>query len=233
MKQLLSTIYCDFLIQIRNGFYTATIFVLILVVLGLTRLPKVDWGWLMPITILIYMNMTAYYFIAAQVLLEKDEGVSIIRAVMPFSPLHYLCSKIITLGFLAVIEGAVLAVVVYGFNFNWLPFISGIMLAAAFYALVGFISVTSYNSLEEYLLPSVMYGALASLPLITGLAQFENPLLFLHPMQAVLIILQSAFAPVEPALLVYGVLYSIISLAVLCYICTRLYQGMVVRDMEV
>lgn len=86
MKQLISTIHCDFLIQIRNGFYTATIFVLIFVVLGLSRLSSVDWGWLLPLAILIYMNMTAYYFIAAQVLLEKDEGVSVIRAVMPFSP---------------------------------------------------------------------------------------------------------------------------------------------------
>ncbi|UNC92042.1 ABC transporter permease [Candidatus Contubernalis alkaliaceticus] len=232
MKQLLSTIYCDFLIQLRNGFYTATFFVLFLVALGLSRLPEVDWGWLLPLAILIYMNMTAYYFIAAQVLLEKDEGVSVIRAVMPFSPLHYLCSKIITLSFLAVIESVVLAIVLYGINFNWFPFISSILLASAFYALIGFISVTSYNSLEEYLLPSVLYGALASLSLITGLAQFESPLLFLHPIQAVLVILQSAFAPIDSGLLAYGVLYSIISLIALCYICIRLYQGMVIRDME-
>ncbi len=178
MKQLLSTIYCDFLIQLRNGFYTATFFVLLFVVLGLSRLPRVDWGWLLPLVILLYMNMTAYYFIAAQVLLEKDEGVSVIRAVMPFSPLHYLCSKIVTLGFLAVVESTVLAIAVYGFDYNWLPFISGILLASAFYALVGFISVTRYNSLEEYLLPSVLYGALASLPLITGLAQINSMICF-------------------------------------------------------
>ncbi|UNC93015.1 ABC transporter permease [Candidatus Contubernalis alkaliaceticus] len=232
MKQLPSTIYCDFLIQLRNGFYTATFFVLLFVVLGLSRLPGVDWGWLLPLAILLYMNMTAYYFIAAQVLLEKDEGISVIRAVMPFSPLHYLCSKIVTLGFLAVLESTVLAIVVYGFGFNWFPFIIGIFLASAFYALVGFISVTRYNSLEEYLLPSVLYGALASLPLITGLAQLESPLLFIHPLQAVLVVLQSAFAPVEIGLLAYGVLYSIISLAVLFYVCIRLYQGMVIQDME-
>lgn len=233
MKQLLSTIYCDVLIQLRNGFYTATFFVLILVALGLSRLHNVDWGWLLPLVILIYMNMTAYYFIAAQALLEKDEGVSVIRAVMPFSPLNYFCSKIITLGFLALVESIVLAILIYGFSFCWFSFISGIMLASAFYALVGFISVSLYNSLEEYLLPSVLYGALASLPLITGLAQFESPLLFIHPIQAVLVVLQSAFTPVDTAMLAYGVLYSITSIAILCYVCTRLYQGMVIRDMEV
>lgn len=232
MKQLLSTIHCDFLIQTKNGFYTATIFVLIFVIIGLNYLPEVKWGWLLPIVILLYINMTAYYFIAAQVLLEKDEGVSIIRAVMPFLPLHYFTSKVITLGFLAVLESAVLTIVLYGFNFNWLLFIVGIKFASAFYALVGYISVARFNSLEEYLLPSVMYGAFASLPLITGLARFESPLLLMHPMQAILVVLRSAFSPVEASLLVYGIIYSIISIVVLCYFCIGLYKNMVIQDME-
>jgi len=127
----------------------------------------------------------------------------------------------------------VLAVALHGFGFNWLLFVSGILLASTFFTLVGFISVTRYGTLEEYLLPSVLYGALASLPLITGLAQWDSPLLLIHPIQAVLVVLQSAFAPVDTNLLVYGVLYSVSSVGVLFFICTRLYQRMLEEDMEV
>ena len=61
-------------LQLRNGFYYAVAFVLACWFLLLTRLPPLDWGYVLPAVIFGNLVMVNFYFVAGLVLLEKDEG---------------------------------------------------------------------------------------------------------------------------------------------------------------
>ena len=174
------------------------------------------------------MNITAFYFIGGLVLLEKDEGSLEARIMTPLEISEYLLSKIITLTFLASAESLILAVLLSGADFRFLFLTGGIGLASVYFILAGFIAVSRYDSISDFLLPSIGYGGLASLPLLTAFAGWEHPLLYLHPLQAALVILKAAFIPVKSWNLVYGFVYGGIWIILLFNIGQRVFWRFVV-----
>jgi fluoroquinolone transport system permease protein len=80
--------------------------------------------------------------------------------------------------------------------------------ASAVFVLVGFVSVARYSSINEYLFPSVAYASVVSFPMVPYIAGWESWLLYLHPMQAPLVLMQGAFRSIEPWQAVYGLVYS-------------------------
>jgi fluoroquinolone transport system permease protein len=208
MKRLLATMRCDITLQWRHGFYYATAFVLIFCVVVVSRMPAVELGWLLPALVLGNLLLNTFYFIGGLILLEKAEGTLEAQIVTPLRPGEYLTAKVVTLTLLGVVENVMLVLLLVGFNFRLLPLVTGLVLTAVLYCLVGVLAVVRYDSINEYLMPSVVYTALLLVPLMPFLGQWTHWLLYLHPMQAPLLLAQAAFQPVARWQLVYGVLYA-------------------------
>lgn len=205
MRRLTATLRCDFRLQLRNGFYHATAFILVVWALILLWLPDSDLRWLLPPLVLGNLVINTFYFIAALVLLERDEGSLQARRVTPLRQHEYIGSKLITLTALALAENLLIVVLFHGTGFNWLLMGGAIVIASALLALLGVIAVAPHDSINTFLMPSVLYTAFAQLPLVGYLGGVTHPVLRLHPLQPPLLLAEGAFRPLGAAELAYGV----------------------------
>jgi fluoroquinolone transport system permease protein len=215
---------CDFTLQWRHGFYYATAFVLIFWVAVVSRLPALNLGWLLPALVLGNLLMNTFYFISGLVLLEKGEGALEAQVVTPLRTWEYLTSKIVTLTLLGLVENLIIVMLLYGFGFSLLPLAASIALAAALYCLAGVAAVARYASINEFLLPSVLYPALACAPLLPYLSRWDAWPFYLHPLQAALVLAQAAFQPVAYWQVTYGVLYLALWIGLMAYFGQRVFR---------
>ncbi len=231
MKRLLSTIRCDLRLQQRNGFYYATAFVVAVYALGLSQLhaagARLNLAGLLPAVILNNLMITCFYFIGALVLLEKAEGTLAAQVVSPLRAGEYLAAKVISLTALALAYNLAVVALVVGNEFGALALIAGVGALAALIVMAGFVAVARYDSVNEYLLPSLPYAAGLMLPL-ASMFGWDSPLLYLHPLQGPMLLVRAAFAPAEPWQLIYAVLASALWLGVGAWLCRRSFQRFVV-----
>lgn len=204
----MATLYWDIQLQFRNGFYYAATFVVIFWFVLLNQLPSLNLPLLMPAFVLSNLVINTFYFLGGLVLLEKREGTLEMQVVTPLRSWEYLASKVVTLIILSLLENLSLVGLIYGLGFKWGPMILGIILAAIIYSLVGFIVVARYDSINEYLMPSMLYVIFFALPLLPYFGLWQSWLFYLHPLQGPLILMQAAFQPVELWELIYAPLYT-------------------------
>ena len=228
MTRLLSIARWDVQLQFRNGFYyvsavTASFFIILL-----KQLSGVDLGYWWPAIITANLTINAFYFMAGIVLLEKGEGTLEAQIVTPLRPWEILTSKVLTLGLLSLFETLIIIVIVQAAAFNWFLLVTGIVLYIAMLALYGFIVVARYDSISEFLLPSVLWTMGFSLPLLYYFDIWRSWVMFLHPLQAVLILLRSAFASVPVWQIVYGIAYSLLWTGIALAVSLRVFHRFVV-----
>jgi fluoroquinolone transport system permease protein len=231
MKRLISTIRCDLRLQQRNGFYYATAFVVAVYALGLSQLhatgARLNLAALLPAVVLNNLMITAFYFIAALVLLEKTEGTLTAQVVSPLRAGEYIAAKVITLTALALVYNLAVVALVVGSAFSALPLIAGVGAMAGLTVMVGFVAVARYDSVSEFLLPSLPYAAGLMLPVVSMFG-WDSPVFYLHPLHGPMLLLRAAFAPVPAWQLAYGVLASALWLGAGAWLCRRSFQRFVV-----
>ena len=208
MHRLAATVRLDLRLQMRNGFYYAVAFVLACWFVVLTRLPAIDWGYVLPAVVFGNLVMINFYFVAGLVLLEKGEGTLEAQVVTPLASWEYLASKALTLAALAVVEQVVIVWSAYGGGFAAGPLVAGVVLAGVLYTLTGFLLVARYRSINEFMFPSVLFTTVISLPLLHYFGLWDAWLLYLHPFTAPLVLLGGAFRPIAPWEWADGALYS-------------------------
>lgn len=208
MMRLIATIGCDIRLQARNGFYYAAGFVAFFWMLMLSQMPVANLGWLMPVFVLSNLLINTFYFIAGLVLLEKGEGTLLAQSVTPLRSWEYLAAKAITLTLLSLLENLLIVGVGYGLAFDLLPLLAGIVLAATIFVLTGFIVVSRYDSINEYLFPFFFYTLAFIPPFLDYLGLWQSWLVYLHPVQAPLLLAKAAFVPIAPWQWLYGLLYA-------------------------
>lgn len=192
MKRLMATLLKDLRLQARYGFYFATIFVAVIYIAILKQLPAESLGWLLPVLLLSNLMITAYFFVAGLLLFEKSEGTLEALVVTPVRISEFLISKIVTLTLLGTVECLLIVAVSTRFQFNFLPLAAAVVLLAIPYVLLGFIIVARYESINEFIIPGVVYMLPLSLPLIDYLGIWQSPVFYLHPVQAPLQLVHSA-----------------------------------------
>jgi fluoroquinolone transport system permease protein len=232
MRRLLATIRCDITLQIRHGFYYATVFVLAVCVALVSRIPALDLKWLLPALVLGNLLLNTFYFIGGLILLEKSDGTLEAQVVTPLRAWEYLISKIGTLALLGLIENFVIVLLLAGSGFDPLPLLLSLTLTATIYCLAGIVVVVRYASINEYLMPSVIYTSLLMVPLMPYLARWHSWLLYLHPMQAPLELAKAAFQPLPHWQIVYGALYALFWIVPLSYWAHRAFRRFVVAGEE-
>ena len=228
MLRLAATVRLDLRLQARNGFYYAVAFVLVCWFVVLTRLPAVDWDYVLPAFVLGNLVMVNFYFIAGLVLLEKREGTLEAQVVTPLASWEYLVSKTVTLVALSLFEQVVIVWSALGGSFAAGPLVCGIVLAAILYTLTGFLVVARYRSINEYLFPSVLFTVVLSLPILHYLGLWDTGLLYVHPLRAPLVLLAGAFGPIPTWQWVYGVLYSSVWAGLLLLASRRAFDRFIV-----
>lgn len=221
MSRLLASIRCDLTLQMRNGFYAATAVVGGFWALLLLQASALDLRWLLPPLLLGNLLIGTFYFIAAQVLLERAEATLAAQAVTPLRVGEYLLSKVLTLSALALAETLVLTPLLAGWRFSLGPLLAGALLGGAIYCLCGVLAVLRFRSISEFLLPSGLCVALLWLPLLAYATEWRPWPLLLHPLSPPLALLEAAFVPAPPARLLYGLGGSALWLALLGYRIAR------------
>jgi fluoroquinolone transport system permease protein len=223
---------CDIRLQFRQGFYYAAALVAAVAVTAISQLPRLDAdvSWLVPPIIASNLTIGTFYFMGALVLLEKGEGTLEALVVTPLRDAEYLASKVLALTGLSVVENMLIAAAFYGPRpgVGYLGLAIGIAVASALLVLVGFIAVAAYDSINEYLAPSVLYAGMASVPVFTWLMGWDHWLVFAHPLQAALLLIQAVDRPLDAWQLVYSVLYPSVWFGLLALWSRRSFQRFVV-----
>ncbi|MFZ0547979.1 MAG: hypothetical protein WAM60_21215 [Candidatus Promineifilaceae bacterium] len=230
-KRLYNTILWDIRLQFRNGFYYAAAVVGVMAVLLLSQLPKETLAWALPILVLGNLLMNGFYFVSGLVLLEKGEGTLEAQIVTPLRNQEYLFAKVATLTALSLLENMTIVALTYGFGPYLFKVLVGLLLAAPLYTLFGFVVVVRYDAVNEFLLPSIVFASLLSLPMITYLGANLSWPIFLHPLEGSLLWLTAAFQPVPGWQLSLSLLYSAAWIGIGAVVARRaFYRFVVVRE---
>lgn len=209
MRRLAATIWCDVRLQLRNGFYYASALVVVALVVLLAWLPQEAVTWLLPVVIFENVMTNTFFFVAGMVLLEKGEGTLEAQVVTPLRTGEYLLSKVVTLTALSLVESLIIATAALGFDPELIALAIGITLASVFLCLVGVALVIRYRSINEYLMPAVVYSMLLSLPLLGYFGIGPGVLYDWHPVQGAVDFMRID-APLRAGRVVYAVVFPLL-----------------------
>jgi len=172
--------------------------------------------------------MATFFFIAGLVLLEKGEGTLEAQIVTPLRVGEYLASKVVTLAVLSLVENLILVMLLSGLQFRFLTMVLGIVTAATIYTLFGFVAVARYDSINEFLFPSVPVVLALSLPCLTYFDLWPAWTLYWHPLHGSLVTMKAAMLPVGRAELVFAVMSSLIWAVAAFWLSKRTFRRFVV-----
>jgi fluoroquinolone transport system permease protein len=218
MKRLLSTLYLDLTLQIRNGLYAATA-LLTLLWMAVFWQASLDLRGLLPAMLVGNLLVGTFFFIGGLVLLEKDERLPLALLTTPLRFGEYLGSKSLTLTVLALIETLLLAGMATQWQLHWLWLVLGSGLAALIYCLVGYAFVVRYQSINEALLPAAGVAGVLWIPLFADLLGWQHWALALLPLSGPLALVHAALAQQPTQQIVAALLISAIWVAVLAGWC--------------
>lgn len=197
MRRLAATLATDARVQFRNGFYLATAFVVVCSIALLRWLPADVSALLLPVVLLENTVINTFYFVSALLLLERGEGTFAAQSVTPLSADEYLAAKILTLTALSLVESLLIATAVAGLDGRLVALSLGIVLAAVLFCLSGAALIVHYESINEFIMPSVLYTAILSLPILGYFGVGAREWYLAHPIQGPLELMQmqTAFTP--------------------------------------
>ena len=190
MTRLAATLRIDLRVQLRNGFYAATALVVAGSILLLRWLPGDTAALLLPVVLLENILVNTFYFVSGLLLLERGEGTLVAQSVTPLRGGEYLASKILTLMALSLVESLLITVAVGGLDSGLIVMSLGIALAAALFCFAGVALVVHYESINEFIMPSVLYTFLLSLPVLGYFGVGARAWYLPHPIQGPLDLMQ-------------------------------------------
>ena len=232
MSRFTSTVRLDVLLQLRYGFYYAAAFTTLIWIGLLLPLPVSVLDLAVPLVIFTDLAVVGYYFIAGAVLFEKGEETLFALVSTPLRFREYLASKLITLTALAVVMSLVVVGVSYGYGFRAAFLVLGVIFMSVISLLVGFITVSPFDSISSYIIPSGIPLLVMGLPLIHFLGLSESPLLYLIPTQGSMLLLGAAFETASLAAwqILYAVLYQLLWICGLILLAYQTFDRYIVSS---
>ena len=169
----------DIKFQIKYGFYFVYAVFTIFYICFLLALPasiREKAG-----TIMIYTDPAALglFFMGAIILLEKSQRVLDSITVSPVKVSEYIISKVVTLGIIATVV-AVLISIVSGIQ-NFAAVIVGTLLGSILLSLIGLMVASKINSLNQFLIGTIPFELICSLPAMVYFFGYKKPFMLLHP----------------------------------------------------
>lgn len=184
----------DLKFQFRHGFYSAY-FVLTLMLLMLLSLfsgfAKEQAGVILLLTEISSFGST---FVAATIVLEKEQRLYDTLFATPINIHSFLQAKILSLAAPALLSGTILFAVSFGLNVIRLEFIAGILLSSLLFSLLGLALASRCRSINGFILLSLPFGLILSgLPIVHYLQLFQIPFSKYLPTHGALKLLNSGF----------------------------------------
>ena len=229
MSRVSSAMRWDITLQWRQGFYYVCVFAAIAWIVFFSQFSKEHLQYLLPPFLLLSLNITTYFFVAGLVLFEKGEGALEGLVVTPLRTKEYLISKTTTLTVLALIENLLIIILVYGFGFELLPLIAGLVLMSVVYVLIGFVIVARYDSISEYLMPASLFIGVLQLPWIGYFELWYPQAFYVFPTQGPLLLLKWAFQPIETWQIMYAVVSSVVWVAVFYVLAHKSFHKFITK----
>ncbi len=228
---LAAAVRMDFRLQRRYGFWYATAFVIVLWIGVLQLVPHTLLGAAMPYLLLADLEFTLF-FIAGAVFFEKGERTLFALITTPLRFGQYLTAKLVTMSALALVTCLVVVLVDYGPAIGWPAFLAGVVLMALLMVLAGFCSAPLFPSISEWLVPSTVLLALASVPIIGYSGLYPHLLFYLVPTNGPLLLLGAAFDQVTLTgwQLLYALAYPALWIAGLCLLARRVFHRYIVTS---
>ena len=225
--RIVATVVLDFRLQVRNGFYHAAAFFALSWVLALSRVSPEHLTMWMPVLILSNQTINTFYFMAALVVLEKEERSLVADRVTPLRVWEYLLSKVVTLTSLTVCESFVIVLLGYGARFGLTEFLLGVASAAVFLVLAGFLFVIRYDSINEFLFPSFVFCLTLAPPFLSYFGLIGGWWIYLHPIQGALLLTRASFERIEEWQFSYSLLSSLVWSGITLLLSRRMFERFV------
>lgn len=220
----------DVIVQARNGFYWASLFVVLAISALLAAMPIAvinNPGLWVPALAAFNLQITTFFFVAGLLLLEKDEGTLTALGVSPLSARKYLLAHATTLTTLAAAETLIIIWFAFGFASAWTLF-AGIGALGITYTCFGVAVAARYDSINTLLLPASVIVTVLLLPLLAHFGLTPRVLLLWHPMEPAITLMRAAYQPTAMLELLFG----IAGAGMWAYLAFRLAHNAVTRLMR-
>ncbi len=230
--RLAATVALDIRLQARNALYSIGIGVA--VCLGLVARFFLDVSTvaaLLPGLWLGAIGSTTFMFVAGMILLEKSERTVDALVVTPLPVPTYLTSKVVTLTGFATVESLILLVLAHGLTeVAFVPLLLGIGCLGVIYTLAGIAQVASQASATDFLVPGgIVTLTILQIPFLDAFGVWSHPALYVIPTQATVVLMKGAFAGLESWQWLYGIGYSLVSIAGASWLAYRRFQRHMVQ----
>ena len=212
MTAILTALRWDVIVQARNGFYWASVFLIIVISALLLSVPesaRANSALWVPAILVINLQITTFFFVAGLMLLERDEGTLNALAVSPLSPSGYLVMRTISLTGLAAAETIAIVWIGFGTSGAWLLILGGTAALGVIYTGFGAAVATRYDSVNALLLPASAFVALLLLPLLPHFGFAPRLPFFVHPLEPPITLIRAGYGVIERIDVAFGLIGSL------------------------
>ena len=221
MKRFYNMMKTDVMLQFRTKLYHIGIGVGVIVAAVFAWLAEPEQMFsYVPALLLLVVGGSTLLYVGAMIIFEKEQGTLNATIVSPVRTSEYLWSKIITLTFLATLEGVTMvggAMLIMSFFDDIalpnIPFLLlGIVLISILYTLVGILLIVRYDKITEFLIPMAGVAVVFQLPFVYFLGWVRLPFLLAIPTSAPTVLMQGAYNVLAGWEWVYAVGYTAVLL---------------------
>lgn len=175
--RLLSATWADMRFQAKHGFYLVYVIIAIMYLIILSFLPENIFSVALPLVVFSDPSVLGLFFIGGIILLEKGQGVLMVLVVSPLRSREYILAKVISLAFISVLAAFAITFFSHYPAVNWGLLLIATILTSAIFTLLGIMINAGCNTVNQYMLKTIPYMLLFSLPCFS-LIWFPNSWMF-------------------------------------------------------
>jgi fluoroquinolone transport system permease protein len=192
-----------------------------------------DLGNIEKITTLLIFNeptMVGFIFIGLAIILEKDQEVLSALFITPMNQHFYLISRILTLSAISLFCALGMVLMAKGTSFNLIHFSIGVFSSCVLFSFLGIYIVSFTTEILHFILRSIPFMILMSLPFLNYFGFTDIWLLKLFPVQGSLSLIDNSYTN-SPNLseLIFGYISIVVWLPLLYWFVYRTFRSKLVN----
>lgn len=191
--RLLHAVLADIRFQIKQGFYFVYVLITAMYLVIMSFLPEEILSIALPLVVFSDPSVLGLFFIGGIILMEKGQGILNVLVVSPLRSWEYVLSKVVSLALVSVLVA--LAITFFsGFpSVNWLILIVSTILTSGIFTLLGIMINAGCNNVNQYLLKTIPYMLLFTLPCFALLGFPYSEIFTIFPSVAALKLMLGAY----------------------------------------
>jgi fluoroquinolone transport system permease protein len=191
--RLVQAIKADIRFQLKQGFYYIYAAITIMYLIILSFLPHEALAIVTPIVVFSDPSILGLFFIGGIIMLEKLQGVMMVMVVTPLRSEEYILSKVISLDIIAVLVGVTITAFSKNQAVNWPVLILTVALTSGIFTLCGIMISAGCHSVNGYMLKTIPYMILFTLPCLALIGFPYSWLFIIFPSMAALKLMMGAY----------------------------------------